>query len=278
MLLENFELNSGSIPKDMRVLMRKDLQQLSCFDNCWSWSVFAESTVVFVSQNLLKLYYKQLCRDMELTLMNVPAEQAFSLTELHEHLNSSNFPGSFGTIESPTLVSAILNDGVVGCGGGSGEAEHVPQQFGRILGQVWRVRADLHVALRDVWAAWQCRDLVDLDVNEAGMRLTSRITSWSAAGEKLKYQGSEAGVERPARQALTPRIGAYAQVVLWGGMVASAQRLLCSTGPDEWDARGRLCQTHQSKAKVVAVGELVTKRSFAMVHGPSRSSRSRPLF
>ena len=60
--------------------------------------------------------------------MNVSAEQAFSLIELHEHVNSSHFPGSFGTIENPTLVSAILNDGVVGCGG-NGEAEHVPQQF-----------------------------------------------------------------------------------------------------------------------------------------------------
>ena len=45
-------------------------------------------------------------------------------------------------------------------------------------------------------------------------------------------------MERPARQALTPRFGAYVQLVLLGGMVASAQRLLCSTSLDEWDARG----------------------------------------
>ena len=128
MLLENFKLNSGWMSKDMRVLMRQDLQQLSCFDSCLCWSVFAESRV-FLSWNLQKLSYNQLCRDMELTLMNESANQAFSLIELHEHLNSSHFPGSFGTIESPTLVSAILNDGVVACGGGSGEAEHVPQQF-----------------------------------------------------------------------------------------------------------------------------------------------------
>ena len=32
-------------------------------------------------------------------------------------------------MESPTLVSAILHDGVVGCGGGNREAKHVPQQF-----------------------------------------------------------------------------------------------------------------------------------------------------
>ena len=61
--------------------------------------------------------------------MNESADHALSLIELHEHLNSSYFPGSFSTIENPTLVSAILNDGVVGCGGGTSEAEHVPQQF-----------------------------------------------------------------------------------------------------------------------------------------------------
>ena len=124
-------------------------------------SVFAVSTVVFVSLNLLKLSYKQLCRDIELTLMSELANHTFSLIELHEHLNSSQVSGSFGTIENPTPVSAILNDGAVEYDGGNGEAKHVPQQFhcqGRILGQVWRVRADLHVGLRNVWAAWQCGD------------------------------------------------------------------------------------------------------------------------
>ena len=61
--------------------------------------------------------------------MNELANHAFSLIELHEHLNSSHFPGSFGTIENQTLVSAILNVGVVGYGGSNGEAEHVSQQF-----------------------------------------------------------------------------------------------------------------------------------------------------
>ena len=32
-------------------------------------------------------------------------------------------------------------------------------------------------------------DLVDMDVNEAGMRLRSRITSWSEAGERLRSRG-----------------------------------------------------------------------------------------
>ena len=170
-LLENLELNSVSMGKDMQVLMRKDLQQLSCFDSCWSWSVFAVSTVVFVSQNLLKLSYKQLCRDMELTLMNESANHAFSLIELHEHLNSSHFPGSLGTIANPTLVSAILNDGVVGCDGGNGEAEHVPQQFHCQEGFLARCGECEQIFMRHVWAAWQRGDR-DLDVNESGMRLS----------------------------------------------------------------------------------------------------------
>ena len=96
-LLENDKLNPGSMSKDMQVLTRKDLRQLSCFDSCWYWSVLAESTVVLVSQNLPKLSHKRLCRDVELTLMNESANHVFSLIELHEHLNSSHFFGSFGT-------------------------------------------------------------------------------------------------------------------------------------------------------------------------------------
>ena len=91
--------------KDTQVLMWKDLQQLNRFDSCWFWSVLAESTIL-VSQNLPKVSYKQLCRDMELTLMNESAKHASSLIELHGHLNSSHFM-SFGTTESPTLVSVM---------------------------------------------------------------------------------------------------------------------------------------------------------------------------
>ena len=129
--LENLKLDSGTMSKDMQVLTRKDLQQLSCFDSSWYWSVLAESTVVLVSQNLPKLPYKQLCRDVESTLMNESAKHVFNLIVLHEHLNSSHFFGSFGTIGNPTLVSVILNVRFVGCGSGNGDPEHVPQQFHR---------------------------------------------------------------------------------------------------------------------------------------------------
>ena len=46
-LLENFKLNSGPMSKDFHVLMRKDVQQLSCFDSGWGWSVFAVSSSLF---------------------------------------------------------------------------------------------------------------------------------------------------------------------------------------------------------------------------------------
>ena len=127
---------------------------------------------------------------VELTLMNVSAEQAFSMIELHEHLNSSHFPGSFGTIENPTLVSAILNDEVVGCGGGSGEAEHVPHQFHCKEGfldrsgereQIFMLPCVIYSLLGNAVI-----DLVDLYINEAGMRLSLRITIWSEAGERLR--------------------------------------------------------------------------------------------
>ena len=40
-LTENFKPNSDSMAEDMQVLMRKDLQQLSCFGSCCGWSFFA---------------------------------------------------------------------------------------------------------------------------------------------------------------------------------------------------------------------------------------------
>ena len=56
--------------------------------------------------------------DMELTLMNYSSMQALSLIDLHKHLHPSK-----------TLVSAIRNDGIVGCGGGTGETLSVADWF-----------------------------------------------------------------------------------------------------------------------------------------------------
>ena len=50
--------------------------------------------------------------------MNESSMQALSLIDLHEHLNSSK-----------TLISAIHNDGIVGCGGGTGETLSVADGF-----------------------------------------------------------------------------------------------------------------------------------------------------
>ena len=81
--------------------------------------------------------------------MNESAKHVFSLVELHEHLNSSDFFGSFGTIGDPTLVSVILNERFVGCGSGNGDAEHMPQQFHGEEGFLDRcgVRSDFRVGL-----------------------------------------------------------------------------------------------------------------------------------
>ena len=50
--------------------------------------------------------------------MNESSTQALSLIELHEHLNSSQ-----------SLVSAIRNYGIVGCGGDTGETLSVADGF-----------------------------------------------------------------------------------------------------------------------------------------------------
>ena len=104
-LLVNFKLNVGSMSKDVRVLLRKDLHH----------SVFVASTVV--------------CVATWSWLSSTNRQIAFSLVELHERLNSAKFFWVFRHIENPIVVSAILIDGVIGHGGANVEAEHVPQPF-----------------------------------------------------------------------------------------------------------------------------------------------------
>ena len=126
--------------------------------------------------------------------MNESAEQASGLIELHVHLKSLHFLGSFGTIENPTLVSAVTNERVAGCRGGNGEAEHVPLQLHGKEGfldrcgacdQIFLLACVMYGLLGSAGI-----DFVDLDVNEAGMRLSSRSTSWSDAGERLRSRVS----------------------------------------------------------------------------------------
>lgn len=127
-LPEDFELNSESMPKDVKTLMASDPYSLGFIDAYWYWRIRAESTIMD-PENLPKKSYKQLCRDMGLSIVNEPAEHALGVIELYEYLKSSPFIGPFGTIENPVLVPAIFPERIVGCSGGTGDSEHVPLWF-----------------------------------------------------------------------------------------------------------------------------------------------------
>ena len=132
----------------------------------------------------------RLCRDVELTLNNESANHAFSLIELFEHLNFSHFLGSFGTLkiqfwrppfslkESSDMAAPMLK--LSTCRSRSlarKESWTGVESASRSSGLVFVMYGPFGNA---------GFDFVDLDVNEAGMRLSSRITSWSEVGERLK--------------------------------------------------------------------------------------------
>jgi len=127
-LPEDFELNTESMPKDVKSLMASDPNNLGFIDSYWYWRIRAESTIMD-PENLPKKSYKQLCRDMGLTIVNEAAENILGIIELYEYLKSSPFIGPFGTIENPVLVPAIHTERIVGCTGGTGDSEHVPLWF-----------------------------------------------------------------------------------------------------------------------------------------------------
>eukprot|EP00929_Paragymnodinium_shiwhaense_P018046 TRINITY_DN1279_c0_g4_i1.p1 TRINITY_DN1279_c0_g4~~TRINITY_DN1279_c0_g4_i1.p1 ORF type:complete len:289 (+),score=56.52 TRINITY_DN1279_c0_g4_i1:76-867(+) len=127
-LPEDFELNTESMPKDVKGLMASDPTKLGFVDSYWYWRIRAESTIMD-PENLPKKSYAQLCRDMGLTIVNPQAEHVLGIIELYEYLKSSPFIGPFGTIENPVLIPAIHTERVVGCTGGTGDLEHVPLWF-----------------------------------------------------------------------------------------------------------------------------------------------------
>lgn len=127
-LPEDFELNSESMPKDIKSLMASNPHELGFIDGYWYWRIRAESSIMD-PENLPKKSYKQLCRDMGLTPVNAAAENVLGIIELYEYLKSSPFIGPFGTIENPVLIPAIGLERVVGCTGGTGDSEHVPLWF-----------------------------------------------------------------------------------------------------------------------------------------------------
>merc|ERR1712066_108251 len=118
----------GSMPKDVKSLMASNPDSLGFIDSYWYWRIRAESTIMD-PENLPKKSYKQLCRDMGLTIVNEGAEHILGIIELYEYLKSSPFIGPFGTIENPVLIPAIHTERVVGCTGGYGDSEHVPLWF-----------------------------------------------------------------------------------------------------------------------------------------------------
>jgi cytochrome c oxidase subunit 5b len=127
-LPEDFELNTESMPKDVKTLMSSNPDKLGFVDQYWYWRIRSESTIMD-PENLPKKSYAELCRDMGLTPVNTEAEHVLGVIELYEYLKSSPFIGPFGTIENPVLVPAIHTERIVGCTGGSADSEHVPLWF-----------------------------------------------------------------------------------------------------------------------------------------------------
>jgi cytochrome c oxidase subunit 5b len=127
-LPEDFELNTESMPKDVKKLMASKPHDLGFIDAYWYWRIRAESTIMD-PENLPKKDYAELCRDMGLSTVNAKHEHVLGIIELYEYLKSSPFIGPFGTIENPVLVPAISTERIVGCTGGSGDSEHVPLWF-----------------------------------------------------------------------------------------------------------------------------------------------------
>ena len=117
--------------------------------------------------------------------MNESAEHAFSLIELHGRLNSSHFLVSFGTIENPTLVSAISPLSESSDAATAMATLSTCRNSSMARKDSWTGVRPL-VCVRHGLLGNAGVDHTDLDVNEAGMRPSLRITSWSEAGERLR--------------------------------------------------------------------------------------------
>ena len=88
MLLENVELCSEPMLKNMKTLTQKDPEDMSSPHNRWYLRIRSESAILD-PDHLLVLLNKQLYRDMELTVSNEPVKHTIGLTELHEDLKPS---------------------------------------------------------------------------------------------------------------------------------------------------------------------------------------------
>merc|ERR1719335_1753539 len=168
-LPEDFELNTESMPKDVKTLMASDPQELNFIDSYWYWRIRSESTILD-PENLPKKSYKQLCRDMGLSTVYEPAEHVMGLIELYEYLKSSPLIGPFGTIENPVLIPAIGEERVAGCTGGTGDSEHVPLWFRCREGFLYRCGEcdQIFMHVRVLYELYDGGDVdpIDPDVND----------------------------------------------------------------------------------------------------------------
>merc|ERR1711862_132707 len=155
-LPEDFELNTESMPKDVKSLMSSNPNDLGFIDAYWYWRIRAETTITD-PENLPKKSYQQLCRDMGLTIVNEAAEHLLGVIELYEYLKSSPFIGPFGTVTNPVLVPAIhrASRGMHWWHRRHGARASVVPMPRRVLVPMRRVRSDLHARACRVRASRQ---------------------------------------------------------------------------------------------------------------------------
>merc|ERR1712146_170823 len=101
-LPEDFELNTESMPKDIKTLMASDPTELGFVDHYWYWRIRSESTIMD-PENLPKKSYAELCRDMGLTPVNTEAEHVLGVIELYEYLKSSHSSAHSGQSRTQSL-------------------------------------------------------------------------------------------------------------------------------------------------------------------------------
>ncbi len=76
---------------------------------CRYWRVRGES-VMMDPEGLPKRSYKQLSRDLGLSMVHEPTEHMIGLLELYEYIKSAPFLGPFGTVENPVIVPSFTDE------------------------------------------------------------------------------------------------------------------------------------------------------------------------
>ena len=169
----------------MKTLTREDPKDLSFFDSRWYLRVRSESSDRELD-HLLVLSHTQVCRDMELTVFNASAEYTIGFAELYE------FRRSDGNPIVVTIENLTRSECVTGCVHSDGDAElvslrfHCKEGFLDRCGECNQISMMACVMSRLLGNAEI--DPADLCVNDAGMRVSSRVASWSEATEIEDYK------------------------------------------------------------------------------------------